>query len=522
MDSVAKAPVRTAEDVAALRNLGALLAPAGQDPCLIEVDPDSTGPATEITRARLGAAVNAVAAQLQARGLAPGARVGLISGNRWEYIAAYLGIMAAGFVAVPVNFKLPRDTVTWLCGDAEMQLVFTDDARRDLCPVGLAQINFDHDWAALEAAGGSTAATLPAPGADAMILYTSGSTSLPKGVPLSHDGQLWALRNRLHNSPAYGSNRVIAAAPLYHMNALFTAKVALASGARLVLMRRFDAAGFVTAISDHDVTMVTSVPTMIALALREAEALAAADLSGVRFVGMGSAPVTEQLVKATKAAFPNAIVSLGYGTTESGPCAFGAHPEGLPKPALSLGYPLPDVDLQLRGGETRGELLIRTPAVMRGYLNNPEKTASVLDAEGWYATGDLMRRDAEGFFYFVGRADNMFTCGGENIYPENVEDMLNRHPGVAQACVVPVPDEVKGQKPVAFVVPQGTPTEAEIRSFALENGPSYQHPRRVIFLEEMPLAGTNKVDRAALTRRAADEAAACPPIAIAPPAAPLT
>jgi long-chain acyl-CoA synthetase len=140
--------------------------------------------------------------------------------------------------------------------------------------------------------------------------------------------------------------------------------------------------------------------------------------------------------------------------------------------------------------------------VMLGYHNRPELTP--IGPDGFYATGDVFRRDADGFHYFVGRTDDMFVSGGENIYPADVERMLERHPAVAEACVVPIDDEIKGTKPVAFIVAEKGfhPTEAEIKEFALANAPAYQHPRFVWFLDKLPLASTNKLDRKALQRMA--------------------
>ena len=136
---------------------------------------------------------------------------------------------------------------------------------------------------------------------------------------------------------------------------------------------------------------------------------------------------------------------------------------------------------------------------MLGYHNRPDLCAAIT-ADGFYVTGDVFRRDADGFHYFVGRSDDMFVSGGENIYPGDVERMLERHPDVAQACVVPIDDEIKGQKPVAFIVakPGRAPSEDAIKTFALANAPAYQHPRFVWFLDRLPLASTNKIDRAAL------------------------
>jgi acyl-CoA synthetase (AMP-forming)/AMP-acid ligase II len=146
-----------------------------------------------------------------------------------------------------------------------------------------------------------------------------------------------------------------------------------------------------------------------------------------------------------------------------------------------------------------------TPALMPGYLHLPEKSADVMTDDGYYITGDIMRRDAGGFYYFVGRADDMFVCNGENVYPGEVEKMLECHPAVHQACVVPVADEIRGQKPVAFVVrtPGQSLSVQQVKDYALAHAPAYQHPRLVAFVDRLPLASTNKVDRQALMARAA-------------------
>ena len=241
---------------------------------------------------------------------------------------------------------------------------------------------------------------------------------------------------------------------------------------------------------------------MLAMMLREPDLLAATDLSSVAFVRMGSAPVSASLMQAIHRALPQAAVTNAYGTTEAGPVVFGPHPKGLPQPELSVGCPHAQVALRLADGENRdadhGVLEMKCPALMLGYHNRPD-VAPPFTADGYYVTGDVFRRDRNGFHTFVGRTDDMFVSGGENIYPTDVERMLEQHPEVAQACVVPIDDEIKGQKPVAFIVPKPgrAPSEDEVKQFALANAPAYQHPRFVWFLDKLPLAATNKLDRVA-------------------------
>ena len=226
------------------------------------------------------------------------------------------------------------------------------------------------------------------------------------------------------------------------------------------------------------------------------------DFSSVSIVRMGSAPVSHKLWAKVKATFPGASIGNAYGTTESGPIAFGPV-GGQPVPDTSVGRQMPGVEIKLidaNGDEAaQGVLWHRCPAVMTGYLNLPDKTAEVLTDDGWYITGDVFRREND-CYYFVGRSDDMFVCGGENIYPGEVESLLVGHPEIEQSCVVPVPDDIKGHKPVAFVVRQSgsSLSEESVKQHALSKAPAYQHPRMVVFMDKLPLSGPGKIDRKGL------------------------
>jgi acyl-CoA synthetase (AMP-forming)/AMP-acid ligase II len=458
----------------------------------------------ELTFAQLDAMANGVARALVKRGLQRGDRIALLSANRAEYIAAYYGIMRAGLVAVPVNFKFPRDTIHFIIRDASAKLVFCDAPRAADCPADIPSVAFGTAFDAFLDSG-PFGAVIPAQDEPAMFLYTSGSTGTPKGVVLSHQSHIWVVETRL--APGLDRHRYLVAAPLYHMNALALAKLACAAHATIVLLPQFSAPAYIAAIGNYRCTWLTAVPPMIAMMLRETAALEATDLSSVEFVRMGSAPVSSSLMAALHEALPRASVTNAYGTTEAGPVVFGPHPKGLPQPELSVGYPHPLVSLRLVDGDDRnakqGVLEMTCPALMLGYHNRPD-VAPPLTPDGFYITGDVFRRDADGFHYFVGRVDDMFVSGGENIYPADVERMLERHPDVAQAAVVPIDDDIKGQKPVAFVIKKpGRALDGEaVKRFALANAPAYQHPRFVWFVDELPLASTNKLDRAELHRMA--------------------
>jgi long-chain acyl-CoA synthetase len=452
---------------------------------------------------------NAVARALSARGLKRGDRVAILSSNRFEYLTAVHGIMRAGFVAVPVNHKFPSATIDYIIHDSGAKLVFCDAQRFDSAPKDLPRVRFDgeeNDFAQFLKPG-PFATVAAAAGEPALFLYTSGSTGRPKGVVLSHQSHIWVVQQRMA-ALDMSRHRFLIAAPLYHMNALAMSQLAHAAHATVILLPQFSTQLYLTAIEDYRCTWLTAVPPMIAMILNDRERLATTDLSSVEYLRMGSAPVSQSLMNAIHRALPKASVTNAYGTTEAGPVVFGPHPKGLPQPEMSVGYPHPKIQQRLVGEDGKssdaGVLEMKSPAIMNGYHNRPD-IPSPITRDGFYVTGDVFRRDENGFHFFVGRTDDMFVSGGENIFPGEVEKMLETHPDVIQACVVPVDDEIKGTKPVAFVVKrQGSSVdENSLKAFALENAPAYQHPRSIWFVDSLPLASTNKLDRNALRELAA-------------------
>ncbi|MFI5429292.1 class I adenylate-forming enzyme family protein [Aeromicrobium sp. UC242_57] len=319
--------------------------------------------------------VSAAATDLRSRSFEPGARIGIMSANRVEYVIAYLGIMQAGLVAVPINIKSGSDVLDHIVRDASVAMTFVDHAGRKALAGRSSVIDFDdphtpylqHLLAAAPAPAG------PGPAVDvAEMLYTSGSSGVPEGVPLTHEGQLWALRTISAEAPRRIETQIIAQ-PLFHMNGLITLCRGIALGFTTIICPRFEASAYVAAIENYSVTTVAAVPTMWIRAMREVGD-DPSKLSSVRSLSLGSAPITVEQVARISEQIPAAQVIVSYGTTESGPAIFGAHPRGLERPPLALGHPLDGSEVKLVGGpdDDHGVLMMRNPAVTSGYHQLPE------------------------------------------------------------------------------------------------------------------------------------------------------
>lgn len=494
-------------DVNRILNVGYQVHGAATDTALIFVAED--GRATTYSYDDVERHANAFALRVLADGACAGDAIGILAENSAHFVFCWLGVLRAGMSVVPVNHKLPAMAIAHILRDADVKHVYCDDACRGLVP----DRRFSSPLVvAVDAnTGVPMDRRLVDPAGIAVVLYTSGSTGVPKGVPMTHAGYGWTVQTRLRGGP-HRHHRLLVAAPLYHINALGAVTFSLAAGASVVLLQRFDVRHYIEAIGRFGCTWLTSVPAMLAMVVRETELLARTSLATVRIVRMGSAPVSVRLFQQVRGAFGQASLSNQYGTTEGGPLVFGPGPDGELPPDGAAGWPLTGIQVRLvnrRGEEVNDEgvLVLKTPATMTGYLNLPDKSREVLSSDGWYFTGDVFRRDARGAYWFVSRIDDMFVCGGENIHPQEVERVLESHPAVQQACVVPVVDDIKGAKPVAFVVLRAGAgiAEQELKTHALRNGPAYQHPRRVYFVDALPLAGTNKIDRKALIQLAATQ-----------------
>jgi acyl-CoA synthetase (AMP-forming)/AMP-acid ligase II len=487
-------------------------------PALIQED-------LELTYRQLDERCNRVARGLIDRGVRPGERVALLWPNDIRYMESMLGAIRAGAVAVPLNIKFGDEALTYVLENSDSVAIVAGPMaleRARLLARGTPAIRFVAGPDELQAA--EPEFTRPPHDPDDVCFqpYTSGSTGRPKGVLLTHRGQLWNADAMRFAYWVDETERALVAVPVYHKNAGMTLKIHLLAGASVVVLPAFDSSRVIEAIERYRCTYIGGVPAMYRMLVNDTAALARHDVSSLRHASAGSADVPADLITLVEQTF-GAPISNGYGMTESGPDVLITPRWGIRKLG-SLGPPLLGCEVKLVSIEddTRevatgeiGELVTRNPGVAVAYYKLPEVTAARI-RDGWLYTGDLMRRDEDNYFYFVGRKDDMINVGGENVYPIEVEAILMRHSGVRDVAVVPVSHATKGEVPVAFVIAHtpGEVTEDEIKQFFLTHGPAYAHPRRVFFRDAMPLSATGKLDRAALRGEATEATGAGSELAV--------
>ncbi|MHB8687290.1 MAG: class I adenylate-forming enzyme family protein [Candidatus Dormibacteria bacterium] len=479
----------------------------------------------EFSYAQLVKRARRFAGLLPSMGVGPGDTVALATGNDWRFIECLLGTLMAGAVALLVNVKLSRETLAYISGHSEAKLIVADATLGDRVEAmaggsatlkatlaigdGLDALDYDE---VLASARPLEHVRPTDPDSLALLMYTSGSTGRPKGCMLSHSNTWWQARSSARCMLLDRSDKGLVMGPLYHANALWAILLPmLFVGGGFAILRQFERRSVLEAIQQHGITYTSGTPSMYSLLLADPE-IDRFDLSSIQLLQCGSAPVPGELMTRIKARFKCDVVET-YGLTEAG--ANVLTPRWGIKKLGSTGLPVPDVEVKITapddpsrecGPGEIGELWSRSPANAMGYLHEAGLTAERFWPGGWMRTGDLMRRDEQGYCYFCGRTDDMISVGGENVYPKEVETIVLSHPAVGDVAVVPASHPVKGQAPVAFVVLKAgaRATEEDIKQHFLKNGPAYAHPRRVFFTDALPMSTTNKLDRGALKVRAVE------------------
>jgi malonyl-CoA/methylmalonyl-CoA synthetase len=462
------------------------------------------------TYERLRGRAEAYAGALRSWGLESGERVALYLGNSPDFLAAYLGTHMAGGVIVPVNTQYRRGELRHIFDDAGVRMCLTDgelkpelERAREELPVLEAVIETGEELESFLETSGAYEAGSPDADNLAVIAYTSGTTGRSKGAMLLH-------RNLVANIEAIreawrwtADDHLLLTLPLFHTHGLMVgAHGTLSTGASAELWRRFDAAEVYDALlegsSEGSLTMFFGVPTMYTRLLREAEDREERPRP-LRLYVSGSAALSPQAFGEFERLFGERILER-YGMTETGMNLTNPY-DGERRPG-TVGGPFPGQEARVVGVESRetlpsgevGEIEVRGPHVFRGYLNRPEATEEVFSEDGWFATGDLGSFSEDGYYEISGRAKELIISGGYNVYPREVEEVIEGCPGVSEVAVVGLPDEEFGEKVTAAVVRDDPNLTAEkVTAFCRGDLAGYKKPREVVFVEDLPRNAMGKI-----------------------------
>jgi fatty-acyl-CoA synthase/long-chain acyl-CoA synthetase len=485
------------------------------------IERDEDGRVAEFTFAEFDERADRLAEVLAERGVEQRDTVALYMKNNHEMLEAFVGIMKLGALPVPVNHRFKGDAVTYVLSDSDTRVSIIDDLGAETTS-GIhedPQTPVEHSLSVsadppahaesyhelLAAASGDPVENVPDRGDEAAIMYTSGTTGDPKGCVYTHDNLVQILQDGAFERDTLElHNRHLIATPLFHV------------GAFVPFLQNFFVAGATTVVDGFDpgqaleileaeaINSTYLVPTQTRMLL-ERDDLEEYDLSEMKSYGTGAAPVGAELKRETMDRF-GTDVTESFGQTEALallllPEYALEKPDSVGKPTLNLEAKVvdPDTGERLPPGEV-GLIAYKGPSVIERYHNLPEKTEAAFDEDGWFVSGDLVERDEDGFFSFLGRSDDMIVSGGENVHPAEIEDVLHGHPDVSAVAVIGVPDETWGERIKASVVPTDGAdlTEDGVIGYVGERLADYERPREVEFFEELPRNPTGKVIKAKL------------------------
>ncbi|CAG7573509.1 long-chain acyl-CoA synthetase [Barrientosiimonas humi] len=464
---------------------------------------------TVFTYGEIDEASARVATLLTDRGIASGDAVGVMLPNTPQFVIAYYGVLRAGGVVVPMNPLLKSREVAYYLGDSGARMLFAAEAFGPEAQAGAEQSGAEVVIVG-EPAGfvSSLRDQEPRPEvADredddtAVLLYTSGTTGQPKGAELTHANLASNVRVTQDDLLQLTADDVVfGGLPMFHVFGQTCAlNTAMAAGATLLLLPRFDAGVAAELLATHRATVFAGVPTMYAALLGLDDAPALPDL---RVCVSGGASMPVEVLRRFEERF-DAPVLEGYGLSETSPVASFNLPDR-ERRVGSIGVPVSGVEMRVldpQGQEVAtgevGEIAVRGANVMKGYWNRPEQTAEVLSDDGWFRTGDLGKRDEDGYFYIVDRKKDLVIRGGYNVYPREIEEVLYEHPDVAAAAVVGVPHPSLGEEVgAAVVLKTGASTTAdELRDFVKQRVAAYKYPRLVWVEDDLPKGPTGKIQK---------------------------
>ena len=450
-----------------------------------------------VTYGELNERTNRAASALASFGVGHGDRVAVLAENRPEYVEVFFACAKLGAVVVPVSWRLSDHEIRWQLEDSSPKALITAPTWRH----DTQSLEFDSSYEeALAAASPEEPDDRASFDDPLMILYTSGTTGRPKGAVLSHGNFFWANLNILVAADVTRDEVSLMFLPMFHIGGWNVNTLAVfLKGGEVVLERHFDPARVNELIPKKGVTLMMGVPATY-LFMSQQPGFEEADFSSVRTMLVGGAPMPEALLQIY--ASRGIEIAQGYGLTETSPTSLLLSQDDAMRKLGSAGQSYFFTDTQLMDEEGQlidppgtGEIVARGPNVMQGYWGRDDATSETI-RDGWLRTGDVGRRDEEGFFYIVDRKKDMIISGGENIYPAEVENVLYEHPAVGEAAVIGIPDEKWGEMVHAIVVPkQGlTITEDEVLTHSRERLAKFKVPRSIeIRQDPLPRTPAGKV-----------------------------
>jgi long-chain acyl-CoA synthetase len=455
----------------------------------------------EFTYREFEEAVGRTAGMLAAKGIGKGDVVSLLLPNSVEYVIAYFACWELGALAGPVNGLLKSQEIEYVISNSEAKLMLVNtEFLAAVEAIEIQRVVFDDESETGKKFKKEKTNQLTAQD-DAIIIYTSGTTGKPKGCVLTHKNIIANARQISTWLGFTDKDRLLTMMPLFHMNAVsVTTMSALYAGGSTVVSPRFSASRFWQIISDYQITSFGSVATMLSMLLSTypdgvPEGLKTDQL---RFAMCGSAPVPAEVLRRFEETF-DCLVVEGYGLSES-TCRSTFNPPDERRRPGSCGLPIgnemrvvDEDDRELPDGEL-GEIVLRGENILKGYFKNETATTTAF-RHGWFHTGDIGYRDADGYYYIVDRKSDMIIRGGENIYPREIDEVLYQHPQISAAAVIGVPDELYGEEVAAVVVlkPNATTSEQEVIEFCKARLADYKCPKTVRFVADIPKGPTGKL-----------------------------
>jgi len=477
--------------------------------------------------------VNRLSNALIRLGVKKGDRVAILQVNCPEIVESYFATAKLGGIFVPLNFRAKTDELSYMLSNAEAKILFVGKRYLDMARTMLPDLASIEQCICLDnketdmlfygdmVAGSPADEVLFDIGDEdvTILIYTAGTTGRPKGVPLRHDAFVsYALGNVEPASPDIGEKNVLTV-PLYHVAGIQGMLAAIYGGRTLVVMRQFEVREWLETVQRERATRAMLVPTMLKTIIDYPD-FTKYDLSSLQVVTYGAASMPFEVINKAIKVMPRVKFINAFGQTETASTITALGPEDhliegtaeererkLKRLASSIGRPLPDVEVKIldeKGKELPpgqvGDIVAKGPWMMKGYWHDEQKTARAFTPDGWLITSDRGWMDEDGYIFLAGRADDMIIRGGENISPEEVEDVLHSHPKIEEAAVIGVPDLEWGQQPRAIVVlKKGEVTTAEeIIEYCRSKLASFKCPKSVVFVDSLPRNQMGKVLRKAL------------------------